>query len=521
MLSNFTVKGVEEKLRQQAARYGIPIQAYLGEYGQWQQEILGEELYAFKLDIIYLVVDFEDAVSQISLIDQLCFKTSAKIIVCTKVDESAADTAVNEELVRRFKNNTQVHVFDFNRWIASLGKDAYWNTKYRELADMRLAPHAFELFANELVAYLVPLAGKTKKCLVLDLDNTLWGGVIGEDGLSGIALSPSGAGSPFYEFQRAIKQLQESGIILAINSRNNEADVAEVFAKHRHMLLTEDDFAAARINWSNKAQNMQELAQELNIGLESMVFIDDDPRNRELVASALPEMAVIDLPRDPREYVSALRSYKGFTRFSITDEDRKKAHMYADEKKRRKLKEKSIDLESFLRGLRMRINIHPILDEHVARASQLTQKTNQFNLTTRRYQEEEVKAMLASGARAWVLDAQDNFGEYGITGLIIARDMTDCWEIDTLLLSCRILGKRIECQFFGTVLNQLKEIAAKKVVGKYLPTRKNSQVRDFYRDFGFVAQAGASGEEDIWEHDLSDFTFEPLDFISTSVAPYE
>ena len=515
LLSNFTITVLDKHLKNTAKEYNIDIDVYNGEYGQWQQEILGEKLYAFEPEIVYVIVDFEDMDSQVKMIEQLAIKTSAKIIVCNQVVDSKSDSSLNNKLNARFKDNTQILVFDFDAWLNKVGKSKYWNTKYRELGDMRLSPNAFESFAQELGAYLIPLSGKTKKCLVLDLDNTLWGRVIGEDGIDGIAVSPKGEGRPFYEFQKYIKSLKDQGVILAVNSSNNEQDVKEVFENHKHMILRENDFASIRANWNNKAQNIQEIAQELNIGLDSLVFVDDDPRNRELVKISLPEVDVIDLPKDPSEYVKILASYKGFSTFGITDEDKKKSQMYVDEKKRRKYQESSIDLDSFLRGLNTSITIQVVGDEQVPRSSQLTQKTNQFNFTTRRYQEEDIKKLINDGAKLWIIDAKDNFGEYGITGLVIAKDLDNQWEIDTFLLSCRILGKKIEHEFFGNILNLLKQIKPQKVIGKYISTQKNEQVKDFYKQFGFIKQE--SGDEDVWELDLSNFDFEPIDFINTNL----
>lgn len=515
LLSNFTIKGLDEHLKKSAERYGIGISVYNGEYGQWQQEILGQKLYAFNPDIVYVIVDFEDIANQLDMIDQLSTKIHAKIIVCNKVLDAASALDANTIFSARFRNSVQVMVFDFNAWIVDIGKEKHWNTKYRELGDMRLSPNVFESFGNELAAYLVPLAGKTKKCLVLDLDNILWGRIIGEDGIAGIALGPHSDGQPFYEFQKYLKALQERGAILAIASNNNEEDVKEVFERHGYMVLQESDFAAVRANWNNKARHISEIAEELNIGLDSMVFIDDDPRNRELVRDSIPEVEVLEMPSDPEQYVRTLREYKGFTSFGVTPEDKKRAKMYTDEKKRRVFKEASIDLDSFLKGLEISITIQPVSDATIPRSAQLTQKTNQFNLTTRRYQVEDIKNMLAQEFKIWILDVRDKFGEYGLTGLVIIKDRGKHWEIDTFLMSCRVLGKRVEEEFFGRVLNELKKQSSKRVTGVYIPTAKNEQVRNFYQKFGFKKREPSN--EDTWELDIPRWNFKPLDFIDTTI----
>ncbi len=507
LLSNFTLRGLDDRFKASARRYGIDIFVYNGEYGQWQQEILGARLYEFKPDIVYVIVDFDGIDDQVEMLSQLALKTSVKIVVC--------GYGAKHNLGEYFHNHKQIIVFDFEGWLEQIGKDDNWNTKYRELGDLRLHPNAFAPLARELVAYLIPLAGKTKKCLVLDLDNTLWGGIIGEDGLSGIKLAPTGAGAPYYEFQKLIKDFKDRGIILAIASSNNEADVEEVWAKHEHMILKKDDWAAWRINWNNKAENVRQLATELNIGLDAMVFIDDDPRNRQLIRETIPEIEVLEMPVNPAEYSHTLSDYKGFASFGVTAEDKKRTSMYTDEKRRQQFKEQVIDLDSFLRGLGLTITIQPVSDAHLPRAAQLTQKTNQFNLTTRRYQEVDIRNILATGAKAWILDVKDKFGEYGLTGLIIARNGKR-WEIDTFLMSCRVLGKRVEEEFLGQVLNQLRKQDPKKIIGQYLPTVKNEQVKDFYQKFGFTRRAAGSGS--VWQRTLADFTFQPLDFINTDMV---
>lgn len=515
LLSNFTIKGLEKYLKIFAARYNIHIDIYVGEYGQWQQEILGERLYSFNSHLVYIIVDFEDTEKQWILIDELARKTTAKIIVCNQVPDRESIIKTNQQLAERYQDDGQIIVFDFANWINKIGKDKYWGTKYRELGDMRLAPTAFSLLAEELGSFLIPLSGQTRKCLVLDLDNTLWGKVVGEEGMAGISLGPQGDGRPYYEFQKSIKALKERGIILAINSSNNEADVKEVLENHEHMLLRLDDFSASRANWNNKADNLKEIAAELNIGLDSMVFIDDDPRNRELVRTSLPEVAVIDLPKDAAEYVNILESYRGFTVFSLTTEDKNRSQMYLDERKRREFKSTVIDLNRFLRALDLSIIIRRLTGEHLSRAAQLTQKTNQFNLTTRRYQEEDIKLLLSQGAYAWTLEVKDKFGDYGLTGFVLVRDVGQ-WEIDTLLISCRVLGKKIEQEFFGQILRFLKEKKSQKVAGFYIPTAKNNQVKDFYEGFGFL-KIRNSDSADIWEKDLNSHNHQTVDFIKTTI----
>ncbi|MBU1036479.1 HAD-IIIC family phosphatase [Patescibacteria group bacterium] len=552
ILSNFTIQGLAECLKTKSFIHDIFLNIYEGEYGQWQQEILNNKFYQFKPDIIFLFLDLygldqdisfhynemsakklkeikeEKANELLQFINHLKDKTKAKIIISNAVKNWPPVMGIfdhklskginkiiddyNNYLLENFQDDKQVFIFNFNEWLGHIGKRNFWYDKYFFMADMKLSPEAFPMLAEEWMSFLIPLAGKKKKCLVLDLDNTLWGGIIGEDGLAGIKLAPTGEGQQYYYFQKLLLSLSKRGIMLAINSKNNKEDAKEVFAKHPHMILKESDFLACRINWDNKAKNMQELAQELNIGLESMVFIDDDPVNRELIRETLPEVTVLDLPTDSTQYLRTLLDYKGFNTFEFTEEDKKRSKMYLQEKKRKEFQGEVIDIDSFLKGLNLRISIKTVTDLLIPRSAQLTQKTNQFNLTTYRYQEEDIKKFIEEGHKLWVLDVADKFGEYGITGLCIAKDLEDKWEIDTMLLSCRILGKKIEEQFFGFILDELKKIKAKSVLACYKPTVKNSQVRDFYNSFNFKKIKSADNE-DVWQCELVDFVFKPHEFI--------
>jgi FkbH-like protein len=552
ILSNFTLRGFAPFLEKEAQTYGCPISIYEGAYGQWKQELMGTALYEGGLDLVFLLLDaygatddlwysfhvtspeeiqqridgfLEDLFQSVATLKQ---KTQAKIvlntipgawqplmgIVSNKQNGGYQNVirSINRSIEERYSSDKQVFVFDFEYWLGAQGRERFWCDKYFYMADMHLSPEAFPLLAQELVSYIVPLCGKTKKCIVLDLDNTLWGGVVGEDGVGGIRLAPTGAGQQFYLFQKALQGLSKRGILLAINSKNNLADVQAVFKEHPYMVLKEDDFAAAQINWNNKAANMQQLAEDLNIGLDSFVFIDDDATNRALITEALPEVTVLNMPADSTLYLQTLLNYKGFNSFQFTEEDKNRGKMYLEDKKRREYKETVIDMDSFLAGLNTEIAVMPLSEALIPRAAQLTQKTNQFNLTTRRYQEEDLRAYMRAGARLWMLDATDKFGAYGITGFIIVKDEPDAWVIDTLLLSCRILGKKIEQQFIGYVLDELKKSAPKKIIGSYIPTKKNSQTKDFYQQFGFQ-KIKSTEAEDVWERSLVDYTFAPIPYI--------
>jgi FkbH-like protein len=553
ILSNFTVGGLGDCLKTRVLSHDIFLDIYEGAYGQWRQEILGDKLYQFNPDIIFLILDyvgfdhelyytsasqtptelnefFNNYLKDIeALVDKIKSRSQAKIILSNLVDYWPKSSGIsgskqksslknliqktNISLEEKYLSDQQVFIFDFDGWLGHIGKDKNLYNKFFFLADMRLSPEALILLAQELEAYLVPLAAKSRKCLVLDLDNTLWGGILGEDGLTGIKLAPTGEGQAYYLFQKLILSFFNRGIILAINSKNNLADVQELFAKHPDMILKEKHFAAIRINWQDKVTNMKELAAELNIGLDSLVFLDDDPVNRAMINEFLPEVAVIDLPTDAASYCRALLEYKGLNYFGFTEEDRQRGEMYAVDRQRKEFRTQAKDLDSFLKSLSLVVKIEQLSDLDLARAAQLTQKTNQFNLTTRRYQEEDIRKFLKQGDKIWTLRVSDCFGEYGLTGLAIIKDKGSNWEIDIFLLSCRVLGKRVEEQFLKFVLNELKKINSKKIIAKYLPTKKNELAKDFYQATG-LTKTNESTSEIVFEINLKDFEYQPIDFIS-------
>ena len=549
--ANFTLKGLTDCLVGEAYGKGVRLETYEGSYGQWQQEIVGEDLKEFEPKLFFLILDlfgidkdyfysyfykeektaafFEEKKLEIeTFIKKAKDNTRAKIILFNfpklyyKSAGSIADSKslasfsrgvseFNLWLEKFYLRDDRVFVFDFDGWLGQIGKKRNWYGNYFWLADMRLSPEAIPLLAKEMLTYITTAGIGSKKCLVLDLDNTLWGGVLGEEGVGGIKLGPTGEGQIYYNLQKFILSLKNRGIILAINSKNNREDLDEVFKKHPFMVLKEDDFVVIKANWQDKVSNIKEIAQELNIGLDSLVFFDDDPINRELVKKELPEVEVIEAPSNVADYLDTLLSYGGFDSFYITEEDRNKSQMYRADKNRDVFRQE-VDLESYLRGLELVMEVRKVDDILMDRAVQLTQKTNQFNLTTKRYQKEDMRALLQGGkAKAWLARIADRFGDYGFTALAITINKGDFWEIDTMLLSCRVLGRRIEEQFLGFILSKLKEVGPERVIGRYVKTSKNKQGEDFYGKFGFDKELdeGDGG----WGLDLSEYNFDPIDFI--------
>ena len=330
---------------------------------------------------------------------------------------------------------------------------------------------------------------KRKKCLVLDLDNTLWGGILGEDGADGIKIGGDYPGKAFYYWQQALLELSKTGVILTICSKNNEQDVEELWKHNPFIVLRKEHFSAWRINWNDKASNIQELAKELNIGLDSMVFLDDNPAERLLVSQTLPMVAVPEFPSKPYELMPFFKHLVTtyFRVYTITDEDRQKTAQYKANAQRAAARSQFVDMEAYLSSLDMRIDIIAANEFNISRIAQMTQKTNQFNLTTHRYTESEIKQLLVENWKIFCVSVSDRFGDNGITGAVFFKPMSDNqFEIETLLLSCRILGKGIEQAFLSYCLNLLMQEGVQKIHASYLPTAKNSQVSDFYDRMGFT-----------------------------------
>jgi FkbH-like protein len=319
-----------------------------------------------------------------------------------------------------------------------------------------------------------------KKCIVLDLDNTLWGGVVGEDGKDGILLSIDEKGEAFIAFQQALRDLYDRGIILAINSKNNPEDALEVIRTHPNMLLKEPHFAAMRINWNDKVENMRELAEELNIGLDSMVFLDDSALQREAVKSALPEVAVPDMPEDPALYTRMLLSLPYFHSNTLTDEDKMRGNFYVTERLRAKAESRFENREAFLESLGLQVRVVRNDTNAISRISQLTAKTNQFNTNKIPKTEEEIAVyMEGEDTDVWYAQASDRFGDHGIIAVALVEKNATKWKVSTLLMSCRVFERGIEDAFIYAIAQAADEEGAEFLSFDFAPTEKNDPAKTF------------------------------------------
>lgn len=341
----------------------------------------------------------------------------------------------------------------------------------------------------------------TKKCIVLDLDNTLWGGAIGEDGFDGIKLSLSAPGAAFVAFQQALLDFYNRGIILAINSRNNFKEAIKVIQTHPNMILKERHFAAMRINWKDKATNLIDLAKELNVGLDSMVFLDDDPTNRMLIKTTLPEVEIPDLPANPLNYAKFLMSLPYFALAAITDEDKMRGNLYVTERLRQEAEKSFNDRRGFLKNLGLELQIFVDDDSSVARLAQLTEKTNQFNINKCPMTEQEIRELIRN-PKYKVLHGRltDRFGDHGITSLAIVENKKDRWNIKYFLMSCRVIGRGVEEALLSFIAKLADHNKAKKLSIKFVPTEKNKPAEAFVKKFfnGKAVPVGKVIESPAW-----------------------
>ena len=549
ILSNFTSKGLKDVFKVEAFKANILIEIFESDYNQYAQEILNpnSNYYKFNPDFTILFLDlhsllgdyyylpyekpeservkfFDNELKNIfNLVDVIKENSSTKILLHNfqKPTFSPLGIAenkerngffeivekINIELRDSYKTDNQVCVFDFDSFCSYEGKKSIVNNKLYYLADIRISNEILPNLCKSYISYLFSTMGYVKKCIVVDLDNTLWGGVVGEDGIDGIKLGPTPEGRPFLEFQQILLSYYKRGIILAVNSKNNYEDAINAINNHHNMILREKYFAALRINWDDKASNIIQLAKELNIGTDSMVFIDDDPANRALVSNALPEVFVLDLPRDPSKYVDSLKNLNVFNNLFLTKEDKAKGKLYADEKNRRILKNKSIKIDDYLNELNIKVKLHKNLDSTIQRISQLTQKTNQFNFTTKRYSEEQINEFIKdSFYNVYSLDVSDKFGNSGITALaIVYNENEKLWKIDTFLLSCRVMGRGIENALMFFIVEDAKKNNVEHLLGEYISTKKNIPAKDSLSVMGF---SKIINKNNLYELNLSkDFLF--------------
>jgi FkbH-like protein len=419
----------------------------------------------------------------------------------------------NQRLTEASARLANVFVLDTARWTAAVGADAY-SERLWFLGKVPFDGRVFERAADDIASALTAVRGGARKLVVVDLDNTLWGGVVGDDGWEALRLGGhDGTGEAFVEFQRALQRLAREGVLLAIVSKNDEAVALEAIDRHDAMVLRRDDFVGWRINWDDKAANIAALAAELNLGLQSVVFLDDNPHERERVRAALPEVLVPDWPEDPAAYPSAVHALRCFDGPAISAEDLNRTALYATERHRNELLASVGSLDDWIRELGVVVRADRLGAGNVARATQLLNKTNQMNLTTRRMSEPELLDWAAApGHQTWCITVSDRLGDAGLTGILSVAIQGDRATLVDYVLSCRVMGRRVEAAMahIATVMSSAQ--GARTLVAELVPTAKNDPCRRFFDESGFAPAA-----EHVYEWDL-DVDFEAPPGIGLDIA---
>lgn len=454
--------------------YQVPI--------KFEQNVLADEIHGYAQKLGFVLSQIDEKKQFVALTMDVLYA------VPFTDDDYQLQSAVaeyNNALYAAEAGHQNMKVIDITEFTRKYTAADLFDWKFYFISQMGMNPKLSKDFKAWWDKKMNSISLKRKKCLVLDLDNTLWGGVLGEEGIEGVKIGGDYPGKAFLYWQEALLELSKSGVILTVCSKNNEQDVLDAWEKNPFMVLKKEHFAASRINWVDKATNIKELAAELNIGLDSFVFVDDNPTERELIKQMLPMVEVPEFPAQPYELMPFFKQLVEdyFKVYSVTDEDKKKTEQYKQNAARAQAQASFADFDSFLESLNIQITIEAANEFNIQRIAQMTQKTNQFNLTTHRYTDADVRGFMDAGWKVWCIGVADKFGDNGITGAIM---ITPEGEIDTFLLSCRILGKGIEIAFVKKILSLLAKAGIDNLTAKYLPTAKNDQVKEFWEKVGFV-----------------------------------
>lgn len=527
LLGSSTMAHLHAAIRVAGMRRGLWIELYENDYGQYWQELTdpASALREFQPTTVLLALDAHHLSAGLGAglaaadADHLFAERSGRIRECWRLAREAFRcpvthqtplpvhptflgnnehrlpgsrqgfiTRLNHEL-RLIADAEGVDVLALDARAAMDGLKAWHDPALWHRAKQEISPAAAPIYGELVARLLAAKQGRSSKCLVLDLDNTLWGGVIGDDGLAGLVLGQGSAlGEAFVGFQDYARELSRRGVILAVCSKNDEANALEPFEQHPEMLLKRNDIASFVANWNDKAANIRAIAEELNIGLDSLVFIDDNPFERSLVRRELPMVAVPEVSDDPATFAQTVADAGYFEAVTVTEEDRVRTEQYQGNRRRDQLKASTTDLESYLRSLEMQLIWRRFDQVGLQRTVQLINKTNQFNLTTRRYSEGDVVAVM-NDPRAFGLQLRlvDRFGDNGIIAIVIGKmQRDDDLLIDTWLMSCRVLGRQVEPTTLNLVAESAKRLGACRIVGEYLPTKKNGMVKDHYQKLGFA-----------------------------------
>jgi FkbH-like protein len=511
IVRNFTIEPIESALKLAAYRTGIRLSLSYSGY-----EPMSPETFAVVegADVVIVAVRVQELVDEltsatvggavdhvVSLARAIRERSGAALLVhnFAMPTTSLADTQdpagrvnlvrrANVELSSQVREIDGAHLIDVDLVLAQVGLRAAMDERGARVGDAPLSNVALRALAEAEMRHIRALGGPAAKCVVVDADNTLWGGVVGEDGVGGIDLS-----GRHLDLQRTLLDLRRRGIVLAIASKNEESDLLEVLRSHPDCLVSEEDFAVMRVDWADKASNIEAIANEINLGLEHLVFVDDNPVECDWVRQRLPEVRVVQWPAEIDELGL-------FDSLVITDEDRRRTEMYRAESKRRAARDERTSIDDYLRSLEMVAVVGVAGPERVARLVQLTQRTNQFNLTTRRHDAAAIEQMMADADTHVIsLELTDRFGSNGVIGCGIVRRQGEEALIDTLLMSCRVIGRGAEQVLVNRLAISARDLGASELVGEFVPSTRNSQVADIYPRLGFKGP-----EDGPWRWPLAD-----------------
>ena len=541
-LANATLGHWVDCLRFWLLLEGFRLEEYIVPFGTWRQQIVdaNSDLYKFEPEMVWfflraadLHLDVDpapDRVGNASVVEKATCDISSQVqTVATHLSALCLVNTIVPPANRVFGNfegaNSDAVSTRIQRFNLALARDLPHGTAVFDIAHLaarfgldrwedarlwHLSKHPFALDAQGQVAFaaarvLAAAKGRARKCLIVDLDNTLWGGIVGDDGVEGIRIgNDDGAvGEAHAAFQTWLKALANRGIALAVCSKNDIELAREPFLRKEGMVLKLEDFVSFKANWDNKADNIRAIARDLNLGLEAFVFVDDNPAERALVRRELPQVAVPELPSDPADYVSALAAGSWFETLAITREDLSRVRTYRENATRTEAQYAATDLNSYLGSLEMRSKWDAVDGETLQRATQLVNKTNQFHLTNTRYTEAQIKTLAAS-PESWVgqFSLADRFGDHGIIAVVVLRFLGGVAAIDTWVMSCRVFSRQMEDFTFGVIWRVAKERKCERLTGVFVPTRKNAIVARLYEGFGGTRMADSDGSDATWTFEL-------------------
>jgi FkbH-like protein len=551
LLGSSTLTHLIPGIRVAAYRRGIWLDIYEGEYGLYRYELeqAGQpesSLRQFAPDVILLAIDAHHAARDTpreALADmEACWDFAHRNLNCALVQQTLLPVfppllGNNEHrqptsphyvvqrtnsLLRAAAELVNVPLLALDSFFQPEGLRAWHDAALWHRAKQEVHPAMAHLYGEHVARLLAAMRGRSAKALVLDLDNTLWGGVIGDDGLEGIVLGQGNAvGESYVAFQQYAKALAQRGVVLAVCSKNDEANALSPFTDHPEMVLRRDDIAVFTANWQDKPTNLRSIAEQLNLGLDALVFADDNPFEREMVRRELPMVAVPEMPDDPAEFVWTIAAAGYFETTDVTDDDRARGAQYQANVAREAARGSATDLPAYLQSLEMKLLWGPFDRIGLARITQLINKTNQFNLTTRRYTQPEVEGkMQTPRALTMQLRLLDRFGDNGIISLLIGELNGDgALVMDTWLMSCRVLGRQVEEATLNLLAAQAQTMGARSIEGVYLPTKKNGMVREHFARLGFEKIEENEDGSSRWRLPLD--TFAPRLVVLQTVAMTE